>query len=168
MNTALPTPGCSRICYYRQTGTALNHLGKHAVECKLTGLRGRGRRYPWARPFCWKDRRQKALATHQSLVSPASAEKERQIQEGTVIMAPLQAPDIPGAAVLLSRAFAGSPEALTFNDISKYYTKMLRANDWSAGLVLVARLIPNGGACMLCICSTSPGVSVIATRLLLV
>lgn len=58
-------------------------------------------------------------------------------------MAPLQAPDIPGAAVLLSRAFAGSPEALTFNDISKYYTKMLRANDWSAGLVLVARLIPN-------------------------
>ena len=40
------------------------------------------------------------------------------IAEGRVHVAPLQAADIAGAAVLLARAFAGSPEAQSFNDVT--------------------------------------------------
>ncbi|KAK9814916.1 hypothetical protein WJX73_001940 [Symbiochloris irregularis] len=68
--------------------------------------------------------------------------KEVSIPEGQVVVRPLEEEDVVGSSVLLSRAFAGSPEALTFNDVTKYYRKMLEANDWSKGLVLVARLTP--------------------------
>ena len=41
-----------------------------------------------------------------------------EIPEGSVQATPLKPADVPGSAVLLSRSFAGSPEAMSFNDIT--------------------------------------------------
>ena len=92
-----------------------------------------------------------------------------QIPEGPVVIAPLQAFEVAGAAVLVARAFAGSPGLFSFEGISfapapvpaylqspraqglrrasrEHYTKVLAQASQAKGLILSARLTPTGAA----------------------
>ena len=69
----------------------------------------------------------------------------RQVPAGEISIAPIAEEDVGAAAVVLTRAFADSPEALSYSDVSKFLTSILSVPPDKAQ-VLVARLAPIGAA----------------------
>lgn len=69
----------------------------------------------------------------------------RLVPAGEISIAPIAEEDVGAAAVVLTRAFADSPEALSYSDVSKFLTSILSVPPDKAQ-VLVARLAPTGAA----------------------
>ncbi len=70
----------------------------------------------------------------------------RQVPAGEVSIGPMAEGEVGAAAVVLTRAFAESPqEALSYGDVSKFLTSLLAVPPAKAQ-VLVARLAPTGAA----------------------
>jgi len=70
----------------------------------------------------------------------------RQVPAGEVSIGPMAEGEVGAAAVVLTRAFAESPqEALSYGDVSKFLASLLAVPPAKAQ-VLVARLAPTGAA----------------------
>ena len=67
----------------------------------------------------------------------------RRVPAGEVSIAPLSSADVSAAAVVLTRAFADGPDALSYGDVSKFLTSLLAVPPEKAQ-VMVARLAPTG------------------------
>ena len=67
----------------------------------------------------------------------------RRVAAGEVSIAPLSDADVSAAAVVLTRAFAEGPDALSHSDVSKFLTALVTVPPERAQ-VLVARLAPTG------------------------
>jgi hypothetical protein len=67
---------------------------------------------------------------------------EHALPEGRLIIRPAEAADVGAASVLLTRAFAASPQGMGIKDGRKYCREALAQPP--RGVLLVARLLPIG------------------------
>ena len=84
-----------------------------------------------------------AAAACDAQVSVHATPFVRRVAAGEVSIAPLSDADVGAAAVVLTRAFAEGPDALSYSDVSKFLTALLTVPPERAQ-VLVARLAPTG------------------------
>ena len=84
-----------------------------------------------------------AAATCDAQVSFHAQPFVRRVPAGEVSIAPLSSAEVSAAAVVLTRAFADGPDALSYSDVSKFLTSLLAVPPEKAQ-VLVARLAPTG------------------------
>lgn len=99
-----------------------------------------------ARRFASRGRlpcRCQAAAACDAQVSVHAQPFVRRVIAGEVSIAPLSGADVSAAAVVLTRAFAEGPDALSYGDVSKFLTALLTVPPEKAQ-VLVARLAPTG------------------------